>query len=127
MAHRLQRGYQPVAEQYDSATVYFSDVADFADMSADRHPMDLVVLLNEIYGFMDQRIQRFDVYKVETISSVYMVASGIPARNGRRHVTEIARLSLDIMAASADFAIPQMPDVRLNLRIGIHTGRTCTC
>lgn len=112
-----------MAEQFDSATVYFSDVADFAEISADRNPMDLVAMLNETYSFMDQRIQRFDVYKVETISSVYMVASGIPSRNGRRHVIEIARLSLDIMAASMDFAIPHMPDVKLTLRIGIHTGQ----
>lgn len=73
---------------------------------------------------MDERIPRFDVYKVETISSVYMVASGVPTRNGNRHVTEIARMSLDVMRAAAKFRIDGMPKVSLNLRIGMHTGQS---
>jgi len=75
---------------------------------------------------MDRLIQRYDVYKVETISSVYMCVSGIPIRNGQRHVTEIARMSLDIIAAAQQFRIASMPEVRLSLRIGAHTGKTAT-
>jgi len=37
------------AEQYDSATVYFSDVSDFAELSASHSPMQIVAILNEIY------------------------------------------------------------------------------
>jgi len=74
---------------------------------------------------MDRLIQRYDVYKVETISSVYMCVSGIPTRNGQRHVTEIARMSLDILDAAKDFHIASMPEVRLSLRIGAHTGQEC--
>lgn len=73
-------------------------------------------------SFMDRLIQRYDVYKVETISSVYMCVSGIPIRNGQRHVTEIARMSLDIINAAKRFHIASMPEVRLNLRVGAHTG-----
>jgi len=54
---------------------------------------------------MDRLINRYDVYKVETISSVYMCVSGIPIRNGQRHVTEIARMSLDIINAAKRFHI----------------------
>ena len=72
---------------------------------------------------MDNLIQRYDVYKVETISSVYMCASGIPIRNGQRHVTEIARMSLDIINDAKHFHIASMPEVRLSLRIGAHTGQ----
>jgi len=75
---------------------------------------------------MDGLIQRYDVYKVETISSVYMCVSGIPVRNGKRHVSEIARMSLDIINAARRFHIASMPEVRLSLRIGAHTGRPIT-
>jgi len=75
---------------------------------------------------MDRLMQRYDVYKVETISSTYMCVSGIPIRNGQRHVTEIARMSLDIIAAAQQFRIASMPEVRLSLRIGAHTGRLKT-
>ena len=77
-------------------------------------------------SFMDRLIQRYDVYKVETISSVYMCVSGIPIRNGQRHVTEIARMSLDIINAAKRFHIASMPEVRLSLRIGAHTGQVAT-
>ena len=75
---------------------------------------------------MDRLISRYDVYKVETISSVYMCVSGIPIRNGQRHVTEIARMSLDIINAAKRFHVASMPEVRLSLRIGAHTGMPAT-
>ena len=37
------------AEQYDSATVYFSDVSDFAQLSSSHNPIQIVAILNEIY------------------------------------------------------------------------------
>jgi len=41
------------AEQYDSATVYFSDVSDFAELSTSYNPMQIVVILNEIYKYVE--------------------------------------------------------------------------
>lgn len=47
---KLQRGEITLsAEQYDSATVYFSDVSDFAEISDTHNPMQIVIILNEIY------------------------------------------------------------------------------
>ena len=43
------------------------------------------------------RIESNDVYKVETINDSYMVASGLPERNGDRHAAEIANLCLELM------------------------------
>jgi len=47
-----------------SATIYFSDIADFVDISADAEPMELVNLLNSVYGLIDSQIGAYDVYKV---------------------------------------------------------------
>jgi len=47
-----------------SATLYFSDIADFVDISSDSKPMELVSVLNSIYGLIDEQIGAYDVYKV---------------------------------------------------------------
>ena len=64
--------------------------------------------------------------QVETISCVYMVVSGLPNRNGKRHVMEIARMSLDLLHATNGFVIPHMREHTLQLRIGIHTGNAAS-
>lgn len=60
--------------------------------------------------------------QVETIGDAYMVVSGLPERNGDKHADEIAKMSLDLVAAVRQVSIPHMPNKRLQLRAGIHTG-----
>lgn len=60
--------------------------------------------------------------QVETIGDAYMVVSGLPERNGDRHADEIAKMALDLLAAVRQVVIPHMPNERLQLRAGIHTG-----
>lgn len=59
---------------------------------------------------------------METIGDAYMVVSGLPERNGDRHADEIAKMALDLVAAVRQVSIPHMPNQRLQLRAGIHTG-----
>ena len=60
--------------------------------------------------------------QVETIGSVYMVVSGLPSRNKNRHVSEVARLSLELLAGTENFVRPFRGKSTLQLRIGFHTG-----
>uniref|UniRef100_A0A8R1I663 Guanylate cyclase domain-containing protein n=1 Tax=Caenorhabditis japonica TaxID=281687 RepID=A0A8R1I663_CAEJA len=59
----------------------------------------MVQFLNDLYTVFDRIIDKFDVYKVETIADAYMVASGIPTPNGNHHAGEIASMGLALLEA----------------------------
>ena len=70
------------AEEFESATLFFSSVVGFADVTRICSAMEVIHFLNNLYQTMDTRMDNHDVYKVETISDSYLVASGLPLRNG---------------------------------------------
>ena len=46
--------------------------------------MEIIGFLNDLYSTMDKKMDLHDVYKVESISDSYLVASGLPVRNDDR-------------------------------------------
>lgn len=51
-----------------------------------------------------------------------MVVSGLPVRNGNKHVEEIAKMSTIILDNVKIFKIRHKPNVQLRARIGLHSG-----
>jgi len=56
--------------------------------------------------------------QVETIGDAYVVVGGVPMRIGKRHVTEIANVALDLVSTVTSFKIPHRPEHQLQIRIG---------
>lgn len=52
-----------------------------------------------------------------------MVVSGLPRRNGDLHAKEIANMSMAFIKSLATFRIGHLPNERINIRIGFHTGK----
>uniref|UniRef100_K7FMX4 Guanylate cyclase n=1 Tax=Pelodiscus sinensis TaxID=13735 RepID=K7FMX4_PELSI len=122
VAEALKMGTPVEPEYFEEVTLYFSDIVGFTTISAMSEPIEVVDLLNDLYTLFDAIIGSHDVYKVETIGDAYMVASGLPKRNGNRHAGEIANMSLDILSAVGSFRMRHMPDVPVRIRIGLHSG-----
>lgn len=59
---------------------------------------------------------------METIGDAYMVVSGLPLRNGKRHVGEIASLALHLLQNVGNLKIRHKPTETLQIRIGVHSG-----
>uniref|UniRef100_A0A670Z6T8 Guanylate cyclase n=1 Tax=Pseudonaja textilis TaxID=8673 RepID=A0A670Z6T8_PSETE len=122
VAEALKTGAPVEPEYFEEVTLYFSDIVGFTTISAMSDPIEVVDLLNDLYTLFDAIIGSHDVYKVETIGDAYMVASGLPKRNGKRHAGEIANMSLDILSAVGTFKMRHMPEVPVRIRIGLHSG-----
>ncbi|XP_037958924.1 guanylate cyclase 32E [Teleopsis dalmanni] len=122
VAESLKRGEPVKAECFDCVTILFSDIVGFTELCATSTPFEVVAMLNDLYTCCDSIISNYDVYKVETIGDAYMVVSGLPLRNGNRHVGEIASLALLLLEKVANLKIRHKPTETMQLRIGVHSG-----
>ncbi|XP_064597588.1 uncharacterized protein LOC135464045 [Liolophura sinensis] len=122
VAEQLKKNEQVTAETFEEVTIFFSDIVGFTSLSARCSPVQVVNMLNSLYTLFDDRIDQYDVYKVETIGDAYMVTSGLPRRNGKRHAAEIGSMALDLVDNITSIEIPHLPGTHFKLRVGLHTG-----
>ncbi|CAJ0958486.1 unnamed protein product, partial [Mesorhabditis belari] len=122
VASELKAGRAVPPKMYPTATVLFSDVVGFTKLCSSSTPLEVVNMLNSVYSGFDAVINKHEAYKVETIGDAYMVVSGIPEENGKRHIAHIADVSLEIMKYLEEFEIPHRKTQRLRCRLGFHTG-----
>ena len=96
-----------LAENFDVVSIFFGDIVDFSDLTANCTPNEvnlfhcvyieilysllklfllfikkLVDFMNLFCACLDSRIAKFNVYNVHTMGDEYMVVSGMPIKNG---------------------------------------------
>lgn len=118
VAQRLKTSTERIADEYESASILFADVAGFTPMSADMQPVELVTLLDEVFSDFDVMVEERDLEKIKTIGDAYMVASGVPVPRDD-HAHAICDLAL---AMQEHVGTRQFQGHRLTFRIGINSG-----
>ncbi|GFR81001.1 guanylate cyclase A/atrial natriuretic peptide receptor [Elysia marginata] len=119
VADCLKRQIEVKPETFQSATVYFSDIQGFTDLCSVSEPLEIVNFLNEVYYRFDSVLERYNVYKVETIGDAYVVCSGVPIPV-QNHATEMAMCALHLVNISANLKVAHKPQHHFLMRIGLH-------
>ncbi|MBT5435089.1 MAG: response regulator, partial [Rhodospirillaceae bacterium] len=120
-------GEQRIADRFDHAGILFADLCGFTAMSDKRNPEQVIVILQRIFGVVDNLIRKHGVEKIKTIGDAYMIASGIPNsvatdEDAARPLVDLAlEMGPKVNQLTRDFrktaALPEF-----QFRIGIHVG-----
>ena len=114
----LKEKPRTIADAYDNVSVLFADVVDFTGLSARLTPTQLVDMLNQVFLFFDELVDRYGLEKIKTIGDCYMVASGVPTPR-EDHAHALVQLALDVQKhVEANTFMGH----RLAFRIGINSG-----
>ncbi|GFR42712.1 hypothetical protein Agub_g3635, partial [Astrephomene gubernaculifera] len=111
---------QPIADSFPNATVLFTDIVGFTTLSSRISAEEAMSHLNNMYTVFDEIVEKYGLYKVETIGDSYMLVGGAPEER-IDHAERVAAAALEIRAC-----VPLLQEISgepdINVRIGMHSG-----
>ena len=119
IAEVLKNETQTIAERYEAVSILFADVVGFTPLTTTVDAAEMVTILNEIYTYFDDVVERYGLEKIRTMGDGYMVASGVPTPRPD-HAHALAAAALDMMAFLDVWDSPHVADIEF--RMGINSG-----
>jgi adenylate cyclase len=116
---RMRNGEKVIADTINEATILFCDLVGFTTLSAELTAERTIDFLSRIFSAFDSLAADHGVEKIKTIGDAYMVAAGVPKAQCD-HAERIAALAPRMLDAVS--AIAETTGLKLEARIGIHTG-----
>jgi class 3 adenylate cyclase len=138
VARLLKAGTPVEPKLYNAASVLYTDIVNFTNMSSQSTPLQVITLLNGLYTQFDTIVNAHEAYKVlmhylhvlcvqvETVGDCYVIVSGLP-NEIRNHAEEMADIAMGIIKAVDGTKVSHMPaDYKLKMRVGVHSGPVAT-
>jgi class 3 adenylate cyclase len=112
--HKLEMGESITPERFDSVTVIFAEICHFSIISRRASAHELVHILNDVFTTFDELIDKWKVYKVETVCQVYMAVAGCPHRDVN-HASQSANFALEMISSIQYLAGALSKDMSKNM------------
>ncbi|XP_055351955.1 atrial natriuretic peptide receptor 1-like [Paramacrobiotus metropolitanus] len=118
VVRKLRAGQEVIPEAFEAVSIFFSYMRGFNEFAATSAPLEIVNFLDILYSRFDDSLSRFRVCKIEATGDNYLVASGLPVRNGSEHIREICDLSAELMSVFDN----NVGGRKIELQAGVHSG-----
>ncbi|KAK4882896.1 hypothetical protein RN001_006215 [Aquatica leii] len=120
VADRMRSGNSPLStcETFENLSILFCELLDLQSSTV-QEAITVVDCMNSIFSCFDALMDRFKVYKVETVGCIYMVAGGAPERTDS-HAQRVADLGISMIEEVAKLKFKDRKKVEI--KIGIHSG-----
>ncbi|KAA6426844.1 MAG: adenylate guanylate cyclase [Trebouxia sp. A1-2] len=123
---RIQEGQHVIGDAYDHVVIMFSDIVGFSTMSSTMSAVEVFLMLTNLYYAFDRLVDKYGVYKVETIGDGYMIAAGHdedPAKAAMGTPLErIMKMGAAMLEAVRTFKPPSSDGKKFEIRLGVHCG-----
>lgn len=119
VSDRLKDEETVIVDEFEQASVLFTDLVGFTAFAATVSPKRLIAILNDIFSRFDALTQRYGLEKIKTIGDAYMAAAGVPLAQAD-HAERAVGLGLDMLGAVANFNAAH--GLNFGIRVGVHSG-----
>lgn len=123
VAEELKLKGHAEAQQFDEATILFSDFKEFTVISEKLTPADLVQELNVCFKAFDAIMTKYGIEKIKTIGDAYMAAGGITevqSDSTKKVILAALEMQKFMFYRKHDAVTTEHP--AFEMRIGIHSG-----
>ncbi|KAK9789210.1 hypothetical protein WJX73_000342 [Symbiochloris irregularis] len=121
---RIQEGQRIIGDSHAHVVMLFSDIVGFSTLAQTLPPVEVFLLLTNLYNAFDKLVDKHGVYKVETIGDGFLVAAGHDENDETRALgtpmDRMLKMAQDMLQVAQKFKMPGAG--ALQVRIGINCG-----
>ncbi|WP_420551235.1 adenylate/guanylate cyclase domain-containing protein [Tenacibaculum aiptasiae] len=117
-----QKGYVD-AQDFDKASILFTDFKSFTETASHLTPQELVEEINICFKAFDEIIEYYQIEKIKTIGDAYMAAGGLPKPDAdavKKTILAAIDMQNFIVKRKQENIIHNKP--AFDMRVGIHVG-----